>query len=55
MRPDEWAATTAWRWNYYSQLRIAYEDGRDYQKSRKGDEGEIKKGMSDFLKKHGVG
>jgi hypothetical protein len=29
MHPDVWATTDAERWNYYIQLRQAFEDGRD--------------------------
>jgi hypothetical protein len=55
MHPDVWASTNAQRWNYYIQLRLAYEEGRDHIKRRRGNESEEKKGMADFLKKHGVG
>jgi hypothetical protein len=55
MHPDVWARTNARRWNHYIQLRLAYEDGREHIRRRRGDGAKEQKGMADFLKKHGVG
>jgi hypothetical protein len=55
MHPDVWARTNAQRWNYYIQLRLAYEEGREYVRRRRGDEAEAKKGMAEFLARQGVG
>ena len=57
MHPDEWASTDAERWNYYFQLRNAYEEGakevRDKFESRKRSEANAAKGMDALIKKHG--
>lgn len=52
MHPDVWADTYADRWHYYSQLRIAYEEGRERIKRRRGDQAKSDKNMAEFVKKH---
>ena len=52
MHPDVWASTRADRWHYYSQLRIAYEEGREEVKHRRGNPDNAKKNMDALLKAH---
>jgi len=52
MHPDVWADTDAERWHYYLQLRVAYEDGRDITKRRRGNPEAAKQGMDAMIKKH---
>lgn len=51
MHPDVWAATNAERWNYYYQLRMAYEDGREDAKFRRGNPVQAKTKMDDLIKR----
>jgi hypothetical protein len=51
MHPDVWAKTDARRWQFYLQHRIAYEDGRDEVKRRRGNKAKTKSGMQDLIKR----
>lgn len=56
MHPDVWAKTDARRWNYYIALRMAYEDGREEVRRRKGttSESDKKKKMDELIARAGA-
>lgn len=51
MHPDAWAKTDATRWNEYVQYRIAYEDGREEVKHRRGDPEKAAKNMKALIER----
>lgn len=59
LRPDVWVNTDSERWNYYIQIRLAFEDGRDEVKAgkkeaaeKKRKKAEVDRKAAEYYKKH---